>query len=66
MTRRLVLVALGVALAACGDKTPESEASRKLGEQPKAMVDKAAADVAKALEQGAARTRAADDKAGGK
>lgn len=64
--RILLLVALGMALTACGNKTPESEASRKLGEQPKAMVDKAAADAQKALEQGAARTRAADEKAGGK
>ncbi|MDA0225904.1 MAG: lipoprotein [Proteobacteria bacterium] len=64
--RIVLLLALGLSLAACGNKTPESEASRKLGERPKAIVDKAAADAAKALEQGAARTRAADEKSGAK
>ena len=44
-------VAAALALAACGSKTPESDAAKKLGEQPKQMVDKAAADVNKAMQQ---------------
>ena len=39
-------------LAACGDKVPESEAARRLGQQPKKIVDRATADVGKAMQQG--------------
>ncbi|MDA8110264.1 MAG: hypothetical protein M0015_16830 [Betaproteobacteria bacterium] len=61
--RMLVLVLLAAALAACGDKVPESEAAKKLGEVPKQTEEKARQDVTKALEQGAERTRQAADKA---
>ena len=56
------LVAAALALAGCGDKLPESETARKIGAQPKQTVDKAAADVNKALQQGADRMREADKK----
>jgi predicted small lipoprotein YifL len=55
--RMLVLAAALAALAACGDKVPESQAAKKIGAVPKQTVDKATDDAAKALEQGAQRTR---------
>ena len=61
--RMLVLVLLAAALAACGDKVPESETAKKLGEAPKQTEEKARQDVSKALQQGAERTRQAADKA---
>jgi len=39
-------------LAACGDKVPESEAARRLGQQPKKIVDRVTTDVGKAMRQG--------------
>jgi hypothetical protein len=49
-------------VAACGDKVPESEAARKIGQQPKAIVDKTTTDVNKALQQGADSRRDAEEK----
>ena len=46
----------------CGDKTPESEAAKKLGQQPKQMVDKATTDVNKALQQGVEQRQQAEKK----
>ena len=43
-------------LVSCGDKVPESAASKELGNAPKQAVDKAVADVGKAVEQGSARS----------
>jgi hypothetical protein len=60
--RALLPVVLAAALAACGDKPPESEAARKLGQQPKQVIDKAAAEVNKALQQGAERRQEAEKK----
>jgi hypothetical protein len=61
MCRLTIAVALTMAVVAgCGDKVPESEAARRVGEAPKQVVDKAAADAARAVEQGAARNREAD------
>ena len=53
-----------VALAACGDKTPESDAAKRLGKIPKQTIDKAADDAAAAMQRGVDRTREADEKAG--
>ena len=39
-------------LAACGDKVPESEAAKRLGQQPKKLVDRVTTDVGKAMQQG--------------
>jgi hypothetical protein len=65
MIRRMLAVAMtaaiaGTALAACGDKVPESEAAKKLGKVPKQTVDRAREGVNKALQQGVERTRDAD------
>ena len=43
-------------------KTPESEAAKKLGQQPKQMVDKATTDVNKALQQGTEQRQQAEKK----
>lgn len=55
--RLVASMALAAVLAACGDKVPESAAARKMGAAPKQTVDKATDDAAKALQQGAERTR---------
>lgn len=51
-----------LALAACGNKTPESEAAKEVGRMPKQTVDRARDNAVKALEQGAARNREAEEK----
>jgi hypothetical protein len=53
----LVLV---IGLTGCGDKVPESSEARKVGGAPKQVVDNATADVAKAIEQGSARSSDGD------
>lgn len=60
--RALLPVVLAAALAACGDKLPESEAAKKLGQQPRQVIDKAAGEVNKALQQGAERRQEAEKK----
>ncbi len=47
-----VLLVVALLLAACGDKVPESEAARRLGQQPKKIVDRVTTDVGKAMQQG--------------
>ena len=56
-------LALCALLAGCGDKVPQSEAAKQVGNAPKQTVDKATQDTTKALQQGAERTREADKKA---
>jgi hypothetical protein len=57
----LVLALATLPLVGCGDKVPESETAKQIGAAPKQTVDKAAADVTKALDQGAQRDKQADD-----
>ena len=57
-----VVAVLAVVLTACGDKVPESAAAKKLGEQPKQIIDKVATDVNKALQMGAEQRREAEKK----
>ncbi len=58
MTRKwFAAVCAAGLLIGCGDKVPESEAAKKVGEIPKQIVDKAAADTAKAVQQDAERNR---------
>jgi hypothetical protein len=63
MLVRMVFAAFLVltCLAACS-KVPESEQAKKIGNIPKQTIDKAQDDVSKALQQGAERTRDADQK----
>ena len=51
-----------MALAGCGDKVPESAASRKLGEQPKQIIDKVTVDVNKAMQKDLERRQEAEKK----
>jgi hypothetical protein len=61
MTARLLAAALvSLSLNACGDKVPESQAAKRLGEVPKQIVDKAANDAGKAMQQGSDRAREAE------
>jgi len=53
-----LLLVLAAALAGCG----EAESSKSIGAQPKQMVDRASTDVNKALQQGAERSREAEEK----
>ncbi len=46
------LLVVALLLAACGDKVPESEAARRLGQQPKKIVDRVTTDVGSAMQQG--------------
>ncbi len=39
-------------LAACGDKVPESEAARRIGQQPKKTVDSVSSKVGNLMQQG--------------
>ena len=50
-----------VLVSGCG-KTPESETAKRIGEQPKQIVDKAAADLSKALQKGAEQRQEAEKK----
>lgn len=49
------LALLVFVLAACGDKVPQSEAAKKIGDIPKQTIDSARSGVNKAMEQGATR-----------
>ena len=60
--RWLLGMAAAIVLSGCGDKVPQSEAAKKVGDQPKQVVDRAAQDAAKVLQQGADRTADADRK----
>jgi hypothetical protein len=62
-TRRRIEALLVVAslLAACGDKVPESEAAKRLGQQPKKLVDRVTSDVGKAMQQGQGSERLKED-----
>jgi hypothetical protein len=42
---------VAAALAGCGDKVPESTAAKKVGEQPKQIVDKVTTDLSKAMDK---------------
>jgi len=51
---------LGIALAACGDHVPESEAAKELGNKPKQTLDAVKDKVNAAGEQDKARNEGAD------
>jgi hypothetical protein len=51
--RTLALMVL--LLAACGDKVPQSEAAKKIGDIPKQTLDSAKSGVNKAMEAGSQR-----------
>ena len=49
---RTALLCLALGLAACGDKVPESEAARRIGQQPKKTLDSVSSKVGNAMQQG--------------
>ena len=57
----VLAIIVAMALLACEAKTPQSESSRKVGDAPKQIIDKAVNEANKAIEQGEARTREAID-----
>jgi uncharacterized lipoprotein YehR (DUF1307 family) len=58
----IVAAALAAVLAGCGDKVPQSEASKKIGEQPKQVLNKVEADVNKAVQKGIEQRQDAEKK----
>lgn len=48
-------------LSACS-KTPESEIAKKIGEQPKQIVDKVTSDVNKAMQKGMEQRQGAEQR----
>jgi len=63
MKTKLFLSCLTLALlAACGNKTPESQAAKDVGNIPKQTLDKATTDVNAALQKGADRDKKEDQK----
>ena len=49
---RLLFACFLLMVAACGDKVPESEAARRIGQQPKKTVDSVSSKVGDAMQQG--------------
>jgi hypothetical protein len=49
---RLLVASLLLMLSACGDKVPESEAARRIGQQPKKTVDSVSSKVGDLMQQG--------------
>ena len=57
----VLVTAVAVSIVACGDRIPESDGAKKLGAAPKQIIDKATADIGRALEQGADQSREAEE-----
>ncbi len=60
--RFLPFIFLTVFLYSGCNKTPESETARKIGEQPRQIIDKATADVGKAMQKGTEQRQEAEKK----
>jgi len=61
-TKLLLSCLMLVALAACGNKTPESQAAKDVGNIPKQTIDKATNDLNANLQKGADRDKKEDQK----
>jgi len=48
-------------LSACGDKVPESEAAKRIGQQPKKTVDSVSSKVGDLMQQGQGSERLRED-----
>ena len=58
---RILFLVLVFSFAGCG-KTPESETAKKIGAQPKQIIDQVTTDVNKALQKDAERRQEAEKK----
>jgi Prokaryotic lipoprotein-attachment site len=58
----LLILVVVAALAGCGNKVPESAAARKVGEQPKQIIDKVTVDVNKAIQKDLEQRQEAEKK----
>lgn len=61
-TKMLLSCLILMTLAACGNKTPESQAAKDVGNIPKQTLDKATNDTNAALQKGMERDKKADEK----
>ena len=50
--RKISLLSAIFLLSACGDKVPESEAAKRIGQQPKKTVDSVSSKVGDLMQQG--------------
>jgi hypothetical protein len=57
----LLRISLVLVLAACGDKVPESEAAKRIGQQPKKTVDSVSSKVGDLMQQGQGSERLKED-----
>jgi hypothetical protein len=55
--KNLLFACLFLVAAGCGDKVPQSEAAKRVGDIPKQTVDRATTDVNKAMQQGSERLK---------
>ena len=55
------IVVFALLCAACGDKVPESEAARRIGQQPKKTVDSVSSKVGNLMQQGQGSERLKED-----
>ena len=59
--RKTSALALFVIAAGCGDKVPESEAAKRIGQQPKKTVDSVSSKVGDLMQQGQGSERLRED-----
>jgi hypothetical protein len=57
----LLRISLVLLLVACGDKVPESEAAKRIGQQPKKTVDSVSSKVGDLMQQGQGSERLKED-----
>ena len=56
-----IICLLALVCAACGDKVPESEAAKRIGQQPKKTVDSVSSKVGDLMQQGQGSERLKED-----
>jgi hypothetical protein len=59
--RRISFLTAVLFLSACGDKVPESEAAKRIGQQPKKTVDSVSSKVGELMQQGQGSERLKED-----
>jgi len=59
--RKISLLSVILLLSACGDKVPESEAAKRIGQQPKKTVDSVSSKVGDLMQQGQGSERLRED-----